>query len=99
MSWQPEFAAAFTPASSRQARLDDLAVSVGAAITAHARNVGFTPVITPGLAAPTRHRISHVDQNYLRPETYAAANAPLITAQAVSLSRLVVSEPHAIRCT
>ena len=30
----------------------------------------------------SRHRISHVDQNYLRAETYAAANAPLIVAQA-----------------
>ena len=34
------------------------------------------------MAALTRHRISHVDQNYLRAETYAAANAPLIAAQA-----------------
>jgi Tn3 transposase DDE domain len=82
MSWQPEFAAAFTLASGGQARLDDLGVSVAAALTAHALNVGFTPVITPGMAALTRHRISHVDQNYLRAETYAAANAPLITAQA-----------------
>lgn len=82
MSWLPEFAAAFTPASGGQARLDDLGVSVAAALTAHALNVGFTPVITPGMAALTRHRISHVDQNYLRAETYAAANAPLITAQA-----------------
>lgn len=82
MSWQPEFAAAFTPASGGQARLDDLGVSVAAALTAHALNVGFTPVLSPGVAALTRHRISHVDQNYLRAETYAAANAPLITAQA-----------------
>ena len=57
-------------------------MSVAAALTAHALNVGFTPVITPGVAALTRHRISHVDQNYLRAETYTAANAPLITAQA-----------------
>ena len=53
-----------------------------AGLTAHALNVGFTPVITPGVAALRRHRISHVDQNYLRAETYAAANAPLITARA-----------------
>ncbi len=80
MSWLPEFAAAFTPISGGQARLDDLGVSVAAALTAHALNVGFTPVITPGMAALTRHRISHVDENYLRAETYAAANAPLVTA-------------------
>jgi hypothetical protein len=41
MSWQPEFAATFTPASGGQARLDDLAVSVAAALTAHALNVGL----------------------------------------------------------
>ncbi len=34
------------------------------------------------MAALTRHRISHVDQHYLRTEPYAAANAPLIAAQA-----------------
>lgn len=82
MSWQPEFLAAFTPASGGQARLDDLGVSVAAALTAHVLNVGFAPDITPGVAALTRHRISHVDQNYLRAETYAAANAPLSAAQA-----------------
>ncbi len=82
MSWQPGFLAAFTAASGGQTRLDDLGVSVAAAVTAHALNVGFTPVISPGVAALTRHRLSHVDQNYLRAETYAAANGPLITAQA-----------------
>ncbi len=30
----------------------------------------------------TRGRISHVDQNYLRAENFAAANGPLIDAQA-----------------
>ena len=46
-----------------------------------ALNVGYTPIAadTPALS---RSRLSHVDQNYLRPENYAAANAALITAQA-----------------
>jgi hypothetical protein len=57
-------------------------VTIAAALTAHALNVGYTPVISPGVAALTRGRISHVDQNYLRAETYAAANGPLIGAQA-----------------
>ncbi len=48
MSWQPEFVTAFTPASGGQARLDDLGMSVAAALAAHVLNVGFTPVITPG---------------------------------------------------
>jgi TnpA family transposase len=31
--------------------------------------------------ALTRGRISHVDQKYLRPESYTAANSVLIAAQ------------------
>ncbi len=82
MSWQPAFVEAFTAASGGEARLSDLHVTIAAALTAHALNVGYTPVISPGVAALTRGRISHVDQNYLRAETYAAANSPLIGAQA-----------------
>jgi hypothetical protein len=36
--------------------------------------------MSQGIAALARDRLSHVDQNYLRAETYAAANAPLIEA-------------------
>ena len=82
MSWQPGFVQAFTAASGGETRLADLHVSIAAALTAHALNVGYTPVISPGVAALTRARISHVDQNYLRAENYAAANGPLIEAQA-----------------
>jgi len=76
MSWQPAFVEAFTAASGGEARLSDLHVTIAAALTAHALNVGYTPVISPGVAALTRDRISHVDQNYLRAETCAAATAP-----------------------
>ena len=76
MSWQPGFVQAFTAASGGETRLADLHVSIAAALTAHALNVGYTPVISPGVAALTRARISHVDQNYLRAENYAAANGP-----------------------
>ncbi|MGX6606583.1 Tn3 family transposase [Micromonosporaceae bacterium Da 78-11] len=61
--------------------VDDLHVTIAAALTAHALNVGFTPVIS-GMPALTRARISHVDQNYLRSENFAAANAALIEGQA-----------------
>ena len=81
MPWQPDFLKAFTAASGGQTRLDDLHVTIAAALTAQALNVGFTPVIS-GSPALTRSRISHVDQNYLRADNYAAANAPLITGQA-----------------
>jgi hypothetical protein len=40
-------------------------------------NVGFAPVTTPGAEALTRDRLHHVDQNYVRFETMAAANVPL----------------------
>jgi TnpA family transposase len=81
MSWEPAFVEAFTAASGGEARLSDLHVTIAAALTAHALNVGYTPVISTGVAALTRGRISHVDQNYLRAETYATANGPLIVAQ------------------
>jgi hypothetical protein len=43
-------------------------VTIAAALTAHAMNVGYVPVISEGVPALTRGRISHVDQNYLRSE-------------------------------
>jgi TnpA family transposase len=44
-------------------------------------NIGPTPVIDPENKAPTRSRLSHVDQNHVRADTIAAANAALVTAQ------------------
>ena len=82
ISWEPRFVEAFTAVSGGEPRLADLDVTIAAALTAHALNVGYTPVVSPGVAALTRGRVSHVDQNYLRAETYAAANGPLIEAQA-----------------
>ncbi|MGH9222730.1 MAG: Tn3 family transposase, partial [Acidimicrobiales bacterium] len=82
ISWHHGFLEAFTAVSGGEPRLADLRVTIAAALTANALNVGYTPVISPGVAALTRGRISHVDQNYLRAETYAAANGPLIEAQA-----------------
>jgi TnpA family transposase len=82
MSWHPEFEQAFTAASGTGTpKLADAHVSIAAALTAHSLNVGYSPVIadTPALS---RDRLSYIDQNYLRPENYAAANAPLITGQA-----------------
>jgi hypothetical protein len=51
------------------------------------RNIGLTPVTNLAYPELTRSRLSHVDQNYLRGDTIAAANALLISAQSkVSLS-------------
>ena len=88
MSWQPRFLQAFTALSGGERRLDNLNVSIAAALTAQALNIGYGPVITPGVEALTRDRISHVDQSYLRADTVAPANAPLIEAQAdIALAR------------
>jgi TnpA family transposase len=61
--------------------MSDLDVTIAAALTAHALNVGYVPVISESVPALTRSRISHVNQNYLRPENYTLANGALITAQ------------------
>jgi TnpA family transposase len=46
-------------------------------------------VINLNMAELTRARLSHVDQNYLRADTIAAANALLIEAQSrVELAQL-----------
>jgi TnpA family transposase len=55
---------------------------VAAPLVCHACNLDYTPVVKPGVAALTRDRLSHVDQNYLRAENYSAANVPLIEGQA-----------------
>jgi len=78
MAWHPAFVAAFAGVSGGRSRLADLHVTIAAALTAHALNVGYVPVISEGVPALTRGRISHVDQNYLRPENYTAANSVLI---------------------
>jgi hypothetical protein len=78
MSWVPGFVKAFTAASGGKSRLADLDITIAAALTAQALNVGYSP----GVPALTRARISHVDQTYLRGENHAAANGPLGEAQA-----------------
>jgi hypothetical protein len=89
MAWHPGFVAAFAGVSGGRSRLSDLHVTIAAALTAHALNVGYVPVISEGVPALTRGRISHVDQNYLRPENYTAANSILIAAQdTIALAKL-----------
>jgi hypothetical protein len=85
MAGLPAFGEAFTSVSGGGTRLADLHVSIAALLTLHALNVGLKPVVAD-LPALTRDRLSHVDQHYLRPENYAAANAVLIDAQAAARS-------------
>ena len=82
MSWAPELAEAFTAASGGRSRLDDLPTSVAACLAAHSMNIGYRPIAKKGVPALERARLSHVFQSYVRPETLAAANAPLVARQA-----------------
>lgn len=75
------FTSGFTHVGSGQARMADLSVSVIAVLVAEACNVGLVPVTNPAVAALTRQRLSHVDQNYVRGETISAANALLVDHQ------------------
>lgn len=75
------FLDAYTHASGAGARMSDLPLSVAAVLIAEACNVGLTPVIGEGHPALTRDRLGHVQGNYVRAETHAAANAALIEAQ------------------
>jgi TnpA family transposase len=76
------FAAAFTHLSEARAYLEDLPTSVIAMLTAEATNVGMEPVLRPSEQSLTRSRLSYVDQNYIRAETIAQANARLVDHQA-----------------
>lgn len=75
------FADEFTHISERNARVDDLHVSVCAVLVAEACNIGLEPVVRPDIPALTRARLAWVQQNYVRAKTIARANARLVDAQ------------------
>jgi len=75
------FADAFTHLSEGAARADDLATSICAVLLAEACNIGLRPVTRRDVPALTRGRLLWVQQNYLRAETIAAANARLVATQ------------------
>lgn len=82
MSWEPDITAAFTAASGGRTRLEGLDTSIAACLAAHSMNVGYRPIAKKGIPALERSRLSHVFQNYFRPETIGPANAPLVARQA-----------------
>jgi TnpA family transposase len=71
----------FTHLSDGGVRMEDHALSVAAVLIAEACNIGLRPVSKSSIPALTRDRLSHVDQNYVRPETIRPANHRLIKAQ------------------
>ncbi|MFD3824895.1 Tn3 family transposase [Streptomyces sp. NPDC058625] len=62
--------------------MEGFATSLCAVLLSEACNVGFTPVIKPGVPALTRGRLIQVDQGYFRAENISAANGLFIEAQA-----------------
>lgn len=82
MAWEPSLAEAFTAVSGGRSRLEDLPTSIAACLAAHSMNVGYRPIAKKGFPALERSRLSHVFQNYFRPETLAPANVPLVARQA-----------------
>ena len=76
------FADAFTHISEKQARADDLPLSICAVLLAEACNVGIDDVVNPSIPALRRSRLLWVQHNYIRDETLTRANARLVAAQA-----------------
>jgi TnpA family transposase len=68
-------------AEGRGARVKDLHKSVCAVLLAEACNMGLEPLVDPSDPALTRSRLSWVQQNYVRDDTLARANARLVDAQ------------------
>jgi TnpA family transposase len=75
------FADAFTHVSERHARVEDFTTSLCGGLVAQACNIGFEPLARTDQPALSRNRLSWVSQNFIRPETIAAANARLVAAQ------------------
>ncbi len=76
------FVDAFTHLSERPAQADYFEISLCAALMAQGCNIGFEPIVRDDHPALRRSRLSWVSQNFIRPETLAAANARIVSAQA-----------------
>lgn len=81
MHIQTGFADEFTHLSEAGTRVQDLPLSVCAVLLAEACNIGLEPLIKNGHPALSRDRLMWVQQNYLRADTIARANARLVEAQ------------------
>jgi len=66
----------------RNARAEDLTISICAVLVAQACNIGLEAVARADIAALTRGRLAWVQQNYLREETLTRATAGLVDYQA-----------------
>jgi TnpA family transposase len=76
------FAKAFTHLSERQARVEHFDTSLCAVLVAEACNIGIEAVSRQDVPALRRERLAWVSQNFIRPETIAAASAWIVSAHA-----------------
>jgi hypothetical protein len=76
-----EFTSRFTHVSERESRMQDLPTSLCASLIADACNIGPEPLIRNDVLALRRARLSWVNQNFIRNETIAEANACLVAEQ------------------
>ena len=76
------FAQAFTHLSERQARVEQFETSLCAALVAQACNIGIEAVSRQDVPALRRERLAWVSQNFIRPDTIAAASAHIVAAHA-----------------
>ena len=72
------FANEFTHLSEGNARVGDLPMSICATLLAEACNIGLEPLVRRDFPALRRNRLAWVQQNYIRAETLAQANARLV---------------------
>ena len=75
------FTDAFAHINDRNARAEDIMVSLCAVLLGEATNTGMEPLARNDVPALRRDRLSWIGQNYMRNETIAPANARLVSEQ------------------
>ena len=76
------FAQAFTHVSERRAKVEHFETSLCAALVAEACNIGIEAVSRQDVPALRRERLAWISQNFIRPDTIAAASACIVAAHA-----------------
>jgi TnpA family transposase len=71
----------FTHAHEEGMRVENVATSLCAVLVAMACNIGLRPLQRKDVPALTRHRLTWIQQHYIRAETLIQANVQLVEAQ------------------
>lgn len=75
------FLDAFTHAHEEGMRVENISTSLCAVLVAMACNIGIRPLQRKDIPALTRHRLTWIQQHYIRSETLIQANVQLVEAQ------------------